>query len=55
MAAANAGFGSAVAVATGAASYEHLCGHSQFKPDFVMRSINELPGLLERLRDNGKF
>lgn len=55
MAAANAGFGSAVAVATGAASYEHLCGHSQFKPDFVMRSIGELPGLLERLRDNGKF
>jgi hypothetical protein len=55
MAAANAGFGAAVAVATGAASYEHLCGHPQFKPDFVMRSMCELLDLLERLRENGKI
>jgi len=55
MAAANAGFGAAVAVATGAASYDHLCGHPQFKPDFVMRSMCELLDLLERLRENGKI
>jgi len=55
MAAANAGFGSALAVATGAASYEHLRGHPQFKPDFVMRSMSELLDVLERLRENGKI
>lgn len=53
MAAANAGFGAAVAVATGAASYDHLCGHPQFKADFVMRSMCELLDLLEWLRENG--
>ena len=51
MAAVGAGFGAAVAVATGAASYEHLAGHPQFKPDYVLRSLAELPDLLERLRN----
>ncbi len=55
MAAANAGFGAAVAVATGAASYEHLCGHPRYRPDFVMRSMGELLSLLDWLKDNGNF
>jgi len=50
MAAANAGFGAAVAVATGAAGYEHLATHPQFKPDYVLRSMGELIGLLDRLK-----
>lgn len=53
MAATGAGFGAAVAVATGTASYEHLLNHPQFKPDFVLRSLVELLDLLDRLRDNG--
>lgn len=55
MAATNAGFGAAIAVATGAASYDHLCAHPQFKPDFVMRSMCELLELIEHLRENGKI
>lgn len=55
MAATNAGFGAAIAVATGAASYDHLCAHPQFKPDFVMRSMCELLDLIERLRESGKI
>ena len=50
MAATNAGFGAAVAVATGAAGYEHLATHPQFKPDYVLRSMGELIGLLDRLK-----
>jgi len=50
MASAAAGFGAAVAVATGAASYEHLATHPLFKPDFVLHSMGELIGLLERLK-----
>lgn len=52
MAATAAGFGAAVGVATGAASYEHLSSHPQFKPDFVLRSLAELLDLLDRLRRN---
>lgn len=52
MAAANAGYGAAVSVATGAASYEHLANHPQYRPDYVMRSMGELVGLLERLRSD---
>jgi phosphoglycolate phosphatase len=50
MAACNAGFGAAVAVATGAASYDHLSSHPQFKADFVLHSMGELVGLLDRLK-----
>lgn len=50
MAAMNAGYGAAVAVATGPASYRHLSGHPRYRPDFVMRSMGELIGLLERLK-----
>ena len=50
MAAGNASYGAAVAVATGAASYEHLANHPQYRPDYMMRSMSELVGLLDRLR-----
>ncbi len=49
MAASGAGFGAAVAVATGAASYDFLANHPQFKPDFVLHSLGELLDLLDRL------
>ncbi len=51
MAATNAGFGAAVAVATGPASYRQLSSHPRHRPDHVLRSMGELIGLLERLRD----
>ncbi|HEY6394472.1 MAG TPA: HAD family hydrolase, partial [Candidatus Binataceae bacterium] len=50
MAAANAGYGAAVAVATGAASYSYLRTHAEFKPDYVMHSMSELLGLLADLK-----
>lgn len=50
MAAANASFGAAVAVSTGAASYEYLRTHAEYKPDHIIRSMGELTGLLERLQ-----
>lgn len=50
MAAINAGYGAAVAVATGPASYRMLSSHPRYRPDFVMRSMGELIGLLERLK-----
>ena len=50
MAATNAGYGAAIAVATGPASYRHLETHPQHRPDYVMRSMAELVGLLDRLR-----
>ena len=50
MAAMNASYGAAVAVATGPASYRMLDSHPQYRPDFVMRSMGELIGLLERLK-----
>jgi phosphoglycolate phosphatase-like HAD superfamily hydrolase len=51
MAATNAGYGAAIAVATGPASYRHLETHPQHRPDYVMRSMAELLALLDRLRD----
>ncbi len=50
MAAAQAGYGAAVAVATGAASYGYLLDHPQYKPDYVMHSMAELVDLLDSLR-----
>lgn len=50
MAAAGAGFGAKVAVATGPATFGFLQDHPQFKPDHVMRSMAELPALLDRLK-----
>jgi phosphoglycolate phosphatase-like HAD superfamily hydrolase len=50
MAAINACYGAAVAVATGPASYQYLCNHPRFHPDYVMHSMGELPELLERFK-----
>ena len=50
MAAINAGYGASVTVATGPASYRMLSDHPQYRADFVMRSMSELIGLLERLK-----
>ena len=50
MAAMNAGYGASVAVATGPASHRMLSSHPQYRADFVMRSMGELIGLLERLK-----
>lgn len=52
MAAMNAGYGASVAVATGPASYRMLSNHPQYRADYVLRSLNELIGLLERLRSD---
>jgi hypothetical protein len=52
MAAMNAGYGASVAVATGPASYRVLSNHPQYRADFVMRSMSELVGLLERLKSD---
>jgi phosphoglycolate phosphatase len=49
MAASNAGFGAAVAVATGPATYEHLLTHPEYRPHWVMRSMSELFFVLEKL------
>lgn len=54
MAATNAGYGAAVAVATGPASYQHLSNHPRYQPDFVMNSMGELLAVLERLRRGAK-
>jgi len=53
MAAMQAGFGAAIAVATGAASYGYLSNHPQFKAHHVMRSMGELVGLLDQLKAEG--
>ena len=50
MAAANAGYGAAVAVATGVASAGFLSAHQQYRPDHVMHSIRELLPLLDHLK-----
>jgi phosphoglycolate phosphatase-like HAD superfamily hydrolase len=50
MAAGQAGYGAAVAVATGTASYAHLAEHPTYRPDFVLRSMAELLDLLDSLR-----
>jgi N-acetyl-D-muramate 6-phosphate phosphatase len=49
MAAMGAGFGAAVAVATGPATFAFLQNHPQYRPDHVMRSMAELVDLLDRL------
>jgi phosphoglycolate phosphatase len=50
MAAMNAGYGASVAVATGPASYGLLSQHPQYRADFVIHSMDELIGLLDRLK-----
>jgi phosphoglycolate phosphatase-like HAD superfamily hydrolase len=50
MAAMNAGYGASVAVATGPASYGLLSQHLQNRADFVIHSMDELIGLLDRLK-----
>jgi phosphoglycolate phosphatase-like HAD superfamily hydrolase len=50
MAAMNAGYGASVAVTTGPASYRMLSNHSQYRADFLMHSMGELIGLLDRLK-----
>ncbi len=49
MAAINAGYGARVAVATGPTPHSQLADHPEYPPHFVMRSMAELIGLLERL------
>ncbi len=51
MAAINAGYGASVAVATGAASFNYLQNHPEYKPDHVIRSMGELIDLLDRLKE----
>jgi phosphoglycolate phosphatase-like HAD superfamily hydrolase len=53
MAARKAGFGAIFAVATGPASFERLRDHEQFRPDCVMRSLAELPAMLEWMCKGG--
>ena len=55
MAAMNAGYGASVAVATGPASYRMLSNHPQYRADFVIRSMSELIGLLERLKGDQRL
>ena len=50
MAAMNAGYGASVTVATGPASHRMLTNHPQYRAEFVIRSMSELIGLLERLK-----
>ena len=54
MAARNAEFGAAIAVATGPATYEHLLEHPEHKPHHVMRSMGELLGVLATLREGAR-
>lgn len=49
MAATNAEFGAAIAVATGPATFEHLSTHPEYKPHHVMRSMSELLDVLSNL------
>lgn len=51
MAATNAGFGAAIAVATGPATYDHLRSHPEHKPHHVMRSMGELLDVLQNLQN----
>jgi phosphoglycolate phosphatase len=50
MAALGAGYGAAVGVATGPATFGYLRDHPQYRPDFVMHSMAELVGLLDQLK-----
>jgi phosphoglycolate phosphatase-like HAD superfamily hydrolase len=49
MAATNAKFGAAIAVATGPATYDHLLTHPEHRPHHVMRSMGELLDVLQNL------
>jgi len=51
MAAANAGYGAIISVATGPASYEFLSNLPEFRPHRVMRSMAELLSVVEQLED----
>jgi phosphoglycolate phosphatase len=53
MAAINAGYGASVAVATGAASFNYLQNHPDYKPDYAIRSMGELIGLIDRMKEEG--
>ncbi len=50
MAAAGAGYGASVAVATGAASFKYLQTHPYFRPDYVINSMAELIELIDNLK-----
>jgi phosphoglycolate phosphatase len=50
MAGAGARFGATVAVATGVASEPMLRSHPHYRPDFVLHSMAEFIGLLDRLK-----
>jgi N-acetyl-D-muramate 6-phosphate phosphatase len=50
MAAAQAGYSTRVAVATGPATFGYLRDHPEHQPDFVMHSMGELLSLLDRLK-----
>jgi phosphoglycolate phosphatase-like HAD superfamily hydrolase len=52
MAASNAAYGAAIAVATGPATAGFLRDHSQHRPDYVMHSMSELLGLLDQLKQD---
>ncbi len=54
MAATNAQFGAAIAVATGPATYDHLLTHPEHKPHHVMRSMGELLDVLQNFEDYAK-
>lgn len=54
MAATNAAFGAAIAVATGPATYDHLLTHPEHKPHHVMRSMGELLEVLQNFGDYSK-
>lgn len=50
VAALKAGFGAAVSVTTGPATYSRLMQNDQFRPDFVIQSMGDLLGVIDRLR-----
>jgi phosphoglycolate phosphatase-like HAD superfamily hydrolase len=50
MAATQAGYGAKVAVATGPATFGYLRDHPEHQPDFVIRSMGDLIGLIDRLK-----
>lgn len=50
MAAINAGYGASVGVATGAASFAYLQNHPSYKADYVIHSMRDLIGLLDKLK-----
>lgn len=54
MAATNARFGAAIAVATGPATYDHLLTHPEHKPHHVMRSMGELLDILQNFQAYSK-